>query len=330
MQIRLDGMAAKDYYKILGVKKEATEQEVKQAYRRLARKHHPDVNPGDKAAEGKFKEINEAYEVLSDKEKRAKYDAYGDQWQYADQFARGGAGPQRQYRQSGPQAQEFRFEDGDFESVFGSFFGGGRRGSRFTQENLDAELAVEVTLEEAYQGTRRIVSLESPEPCATCGGTGKIRNVACSVCRGTGVTPSVKRIEVQIPAGVGDGSRVRIAGKGRQGARGRAGDLYLVISITPNPVFERRGDDLSVEVPISLTVAMLGGETQVPTPKGSLALKIPPETQNGVVFRLAGQGMPHLGKSGRGDIMAKVKVTLPTNLSASEKKLFQELASTRP
>jgi molecular chaperone DnaJ len=322
-------MATKDYYKVLGVKKEATEQEIKQAYRRMARKHHPDVNPGDKTAESKFKEINEAYEILSDKEKRSKYDTYGDQWQYADQFARSGAGPQQQYWQSGPQAQEFRFEDGDLDSIFGEFMGGGRRGSRFAQENLDAELAVEVTLEEAYQGTRRIVSLESPEPCATCGGTGKIRNVACSVCRGTGVVSNAKRIEVQIPAGVGDGSRVRIAGKGRQGRRGKVGDLYLVISVAPNPVFERRGDDLSVEVSVPLTVAMLGGETQVPTPKGSLALKIPPETQNAVVFRLAGQGMPHLGKSGRGDIMAKVKVMLPTNLSASEKKLFEDLAAMR-
>jgi molecular chaperone DnaJ len=321
-------MAGKDYYKTLGLKKEATEQEIKQAYRRLARKHHPDVNPGDKTAESKFKEINEAFEVLSDKDKRKKYDVYGDQWQNADQFAQGGARAGQRWQSTGSPGG-FRFEEGDIESIFGDLFGGGRRRSRPARETLDMELAVEVTVEEAYQGTKRIISLESPEPCSTCGGTGRIRNVACSVCRGTGIVPNIKRIEVQIPAGVRDGSRVRVAGKGRQDASGMAGDLYLVVSMKPNSIFERKGDDLYVETPVPLTVAVLGGEIQVPTPKGSLALRIPPETQNEVTFRLAGQGMPHLGGGGRGDILAKVKVTLPTNLSESEKKLFEELAKSR-
>ena len=326
-------MASKDYYRTLGVKREATEQEIKQAYRRLARKFHPDVNPGDKSGEAKFKEINEAYEVLSDKDKRQKYDTYGDQWQHADQFAKG-AGQQGQgpFWQTGGQNRGFKFEEGDLESMFGDMFSGigaGRRRTR-VRENLDADLPVEVTLEEAYQGTKRLINFEGQETCATCQGTGRIRNVTCSVCRGTGVVPTLKRIEVQIPAGVTDGSRVRVAGKGRAGANGTAGDLYLVISVTPSGVYERKGDDLYVEVPVPLTAAVLGGEAQVPTPKGNLALKIPPETQNGVTFRLSGQGMPHLGDTKRGDLLAKVKVVLPNKLSADEKRLFEQLAKTRP
>ena len=324
-------MAGKDYYKVLGVKRGASEQEIKQAYRKLARKLHPDVNPGDKTAEARFKEVNEAYEVLSDKDKRAKYDMYGDQWQHADQFAR--AGGQQNPFQSNWQTREFRFEEGDLGSIFGDLFGtrgtGGFRRGR-TRESLDIETPVEVTLEEAYQGTSRLMSLEAQTPCSTCQGTGRIRNVACSICRGTGLVITLKRIEVQIPPGVTNGSRVRIAGRGRQDDSGASGDLYLVVTVKPHPQFERKGDDLHVEVSVPLTVAVLGGEAQVPTPKGSLALKIPPETQNGTSFRLAGQGMPHLGNSTRGDLMAKVKIMIPTGLSPEEKKLFEQLAKTRP
>jgi DnaJ-class molecular chaperone len=324
-------MAGKDYYKILGVKRGASEQEIKQAYRKLARKLHPDVNPGDKTAEARFKEVNEAYEVLSDKDKRAKYDVYGDQWQHADQFA--GAGAQQSPFQQPWQTREFRYEEGDLNSIFGDLFG--RRGSGAfrrsrTRESLDIETPVEVTLEEAYHGTSRLINLESEQPCSTCQGTGRIRNVACSTCQGTGSVVALKRIEVQIPPGVANGSRVRIAGKGRQDGRGASGDLYLVTSIKPHPQFERKGDDLYVEVTVPVTVAALGGEAQVPTPKGNLALKIPPETQNGTSFRLAGKGMPHLGNSAHGDLMAKVKIVLPTNLSREEKQLFEQLARLRP
>lgn len=324
-------MAGKDYYRILGVKRGASEQEIKQAYRKMARKLHPDVNPGDKTAEARFKEVNEAYEVLSDKDKRAKYDVYGDQWQHADEFARAGA--QQSPFQQPWQTRDFRFEEGDLSSIFGDLFGGRGQGSfrrGRTRENLDIETPVEVTLEEAYQGTSRLISLESEQPCSTCRGTGRIRNVPCSTCRGTGSVVGLKRIEVQIPPGVANGSRVRIAGKGRQDGAGTSGDLYLVTSVKPHPQFERKGDDLHVEVPVPLTVAALGGEVQVPTPKGNLALKIPPETQNGTSFRLAGQGMPHLGNSTRGDLMARVKIVLPTGLSAEEKRLFEQLAKLRP
>jgi len=328
-------MAGKDYYSLLGVNKNASEREIKQAYRRLARKHHPDVNPGDKSAGARFKEINEAYEVLSDKEKRRKYDQYGDQWQYADQFARAGGeqAPFRDFSQAGG-ATRFHFGEGDLGSLFDELFGGFRtetfRRQARPRRGRDIEHPVEVTLEEAYNGTIRLLSLGVEEPCSGCQGTGRIQNMPCSLCRGSGVVSRVKRIEVKIPPGVKDGSRVRIAGKGGQGYGGSRGDLYLVVSVKPHRLFERRGDDLYVEVAVPLTVAVLGGEVQVSTLKGKLALKIPPETQNGRTFRLSGQGMPHLGNSSRGDLLAKVSVVIPAKLSAEEKKLFEQLRQLRP
>ena len=328
-------MANKDYYAILGVKRDASEQERKQAYRWLARKHHPDVNPGDKSAEAKFKQINEAHEVLSDKENRKKYDQFGDQWQYADQFARAGAQRThfRDFNQGG--AQRFQFEEGDWDSLFGDLFQGFRTGTSGRRvrprRGRDVDYPVEVTLEEAYQGTNRFLSLKTEEPCSGCGGTGRIQNVPCSACRGSGTVTGLKRLEVKIPPGVKDGSRVRIAGKGEPGyAGGKVGNLYLVISVKPHPLFDRRGDDLHVEVAVPLTVAVLGGEVQVPIPKGKLALKIPPETQNGRAFRLAGQGMPRLGNPSHGDLLARVKVILPTNLSRQEKELFKQLSQLQP
>lgn len=327
-------MANKDYYQILGVKREASEREIKQAYRRLARKHHPDVNPGDKSAEAKFKEINEAYEVLSAKDKREKYDQFGDKWQHADQFSGTGARstPSWDFSQGG--APGSSFEGGNVDSLFDVLFPGftsrtsSRRARPRRGQNLD--YSVEVTLEEAYQGTNRSLSLETEQPCTICGGTGQIQNVPCSVCRGSGVVAQPERLEVKIPAGVKDGSRVRIAGKGGQGYGGATrGDLYLVIAVKPHKLFERKGDDLYVEVAVPLKVALLGGEVQVTTPKGKLALKIPSETQNGRIFRLAGQGMPHLGDSARGDLLAKVSVVLPTRLSEEEKKLFEQFNQLR-
>jgi len=330
-------MAGKNFYDILGVKKDATDKDIKQAYRRLARKHHPDVNPGDKSAEAKFKEINAAYEILSDKEKRQKYDKYGDKWQYADQFEQA-ARQQPQYRQysSGDGASyEFGGDSGGMDSILEELFGGGRgRGfSRRSQSRRgqDLESQVEVTLEEAYSGTSRQINLQGEEPCRACQGSGQIQNVPCSVCRGAGVVASMNRLEVKIPAGVTTGSRVRISGKGQPGYNnGASGDLYLNITVSPHPTFERQGDDLNTTISVPLTVAVLGGEVQVPTLKGKLALKIPPETQNGRVFRLAGQGMPHLGKSARGDLLAKVNVLLPTNLSDKEKELFRQLSQLHP
>ncbi len=328
-------MAGKDYYDILGIKRDASEKEVKQAYRRLARKYHPDVNPGDKSAEARFKQINEAYEVLSDKDKRQKYDRFGDKWQYADQFTQGGQ-QTRHWDFSPGDGASYSFtggDIGDMESIFEGLFGGARSRTfhRRAQprRGQDLESTVEVTLEEAYNGTSRTISLQIGEPCSACKGTGRIQNVPCAQCRGAGIVASVKRLEVKIPPGVQNGSRIRIAGKGQPSYSGGAsGDLYLKITVKPHPNYERRGDNLHTDVPVPLATAILGGEVQVPTPKGKLALKVPPETQNGRVFRLSGQGMPHLGKSARGDLLAKVNVVLPTKLSEKEKELFRQLSET--
>jgi curved DNA-binding protein len=297
-------MAGKDYYSILGVNRNASEREIKQAYRRLARQYHPDVNPGDKSAEARFKQINEAYEVLSDKEKRQKYDQFGDQWQYADQFAQAGWQQAPGWEFSPGGGTRIHFSQGDFDSLFDDLLRGftaGTSGRRIRpRRGQDIEVPVEVTLEEAYSGATRTISLADG-----------------------------KRLEVKIPPGVKSGSRVRLAGKGGEGYGGVKGDLYLVTSVKPRPSFERRGDDLYVGVAVPLVIAMLGGEVQVPTLKGKLALKIPPETQNGRSFRLKGQGMPHLGNKSRGDLMAKVKVVLPTKLTQQEKELFRQLGELR-
>jgi len=296
-------MAGKDYYNILGVSRNASEREIKQAYRRLARQYHPDVNPGDKSAEERFKQINGAYEVLSDKEKRQKYDQFGDQWQYADQFARAGRqqAPFWEFKPGGGTTR-IRFSQGDFGSLFDDLLKGFRSGRPARAgRGRNIEVPVEVTLEEAFNGSTRRISLEDG-----------------------------KRLEVKIPPGVRNGSRVRLAGKGGEGSGGVRGDLYLVTSVKPHKLFERRGDDLYIGVAVPLVVAMLGGEVQVPTLKGKLALKIPPETQNGRSFRLKGQGMPHLGNSTRGDLVAEVNVVLPTNLTQQEKELFKQLGELRP
>jgi molecular chaperone DnaJ len=328
-------MPSKDYYAILGVGRSASEKEIKQAYRRLARKYHPDVNPGDKTAEAKFKEMNEAYEVLSDPEKRKKYDRFGDQWQYAEQFAKAGQGPQWDFSKGGTYTT-FDFGDlGDLGDVFGGIFrgfgGGSGTARRFAGAKARSlEHPVEVSLEEAYHGTKRVLQLQAEEPCSVCRGSGRVGRARCSNCGGSGRLLRPKRLEVKIPPGVGNGSKVRIAGQGSQGYDGAKGDLYLVVKVLPHQVFERKGDNLHVEVPVSLVTAMLGGEVGVPTLKGNVALKVPPETQNGKVFRLAGQGMPHLNDSSRGDMFAKVKVVLPTKLTSQERQLFEQLRTYRP
>jgi molecular chaperone DnaJ len=327
-------MAGKDYYQILGVNKNASEKEIKQAFRRLARKHHPDLNPGDKAAEAKFKEINSAYEVLSNPEKRKKYDQFGDQWEYADQFAKSG-GQERVRWDFGKGGTTFEYGDvGGFGDIFSSLFGDSGIGSRMRRgprRGQDIESPVEVTLEEAYHGSTRMMQLQTQEPCTACGGTGRVGNRVCTICNGAGGKITPKRLEVKIPAGVRDGSRIRIAGEGGPGlAGGSKGDLYLVVKVLPHKLFERKGDDLYTEVSVPLDTAILGGEVRLPTLNGNLSLKIPPETQNGKVFRLAGKGMPQLGNNKHGNMFAKVKVLLPTNLTEEEKKLFEKLRSLRP
>lgn len=327
-------MAKKDFYDILGVKRGASEKELKQAFRRLARQHHPDVNPGNKEAEARFKEINGAYEVLSDPDKRKKYDQFGDQWQHADQFAKaqqsGAGGPQRRTEYDfGRQARGEPFGD-SLDDLLQNIGFRGRGYRHHSLRGQDLEQQVEVTLDETYRGTTRTIQLQRGDACTNCQGRGILQNKACPTCSGVGATARLERLEARIPPGVKTGSRVRLEGKGAQGTGGGPpGDLFLVITEKPHAVFERKGDDLTADIPIPITDAALGGEAEVPTLKGKVMLKIPPETQSGKIFRLTGQGMPRLGGTGHGDLLAKARIVIPTDLSEEEKALFQKLKDIR-
>ncbi len=299
----------RDYYSVLGVARTASDKEIRAAYRRLARKYHPDLNPGDKAAEGRFKELQNAYDVLSDPEKRKKYDQFGTNWEHADQMRAGfGTG----FGQRGPGNVHVDFGDSsDFSDILENLFGGSgrtRAGARpRARQGEDVEYPTDVSLEEAYLGATRIVTMPH-----------------------TSGVP--RRIEVKIPPGVKSGSRVRVAREGSPGAGGASpGDLYLIVTVRPHAAFERKEDDLQTDVELPLATAILGGEVSVPTIKGSkVVLKIPAETQNGRVFRLAGLGIPHQGGSGNGDLYAKMKIVLPTQLTPRERELFEELRQIRP
>lgn len=324
---------AKDFYDALGVSRTATDKEIRSAYRRLARKYHPDVNPNDKAAEARFKEVNAAHEVLSDAAKRKKYDRWGDRWEMADQMEAAGARPGANPfgGRNGAAGAEGA---GDFGSIFETFFRRERSGPRAQPGNRrgqDVETPVEISLEEAFHGTSRTVNLQSTDLCATCGGTGEIAGAICHACDGTGTAARPRRLEVRIPAGVKTGSRVRVAGEGRPGAgRGATGDLYLVVTVLPHARFERRGDDLHLEADVPLLDAVLGGELTIQTIDGRVALRIPELTQNGRQIRLAGKGMPVLGDGGRrGDLFVRVRVALPDHLTPEERAHFEALRQLR-
>ncbi|HXK34527.1 MAG TPA: J domain-containing protein [Dehalococcoidia bacterium] len=321
---------ATDFYQTLGVPKGASEKDIRSAYRKLARKYHPDVNPGDKAAEARFKEINTAYEVLSDPEKRRKYDRYGDRWEYADQIEEMQRQRGQRFGGNGIQFEVGNLGDlGDLGSVFSSFFGGraGRGGARtMSRRGADIQQAVEVTLEEAFHGTTRTLELLGTETCATCGGSGEVAGATCHVCQGYGEIQKPRRIEVKIPPGVTTGSKVRVGGEGESGiGGGRRGDLLLVVNVRPHARFQRKGDDLQVDVDVPLTTAVLGGEVEVPTMTARVMLKVPPLTQNGRIFKLGGLGMPRLNREGRGDLLARVRVRLPDSISAEQRDLFERL-----
>jgi len=225
------------------------------------------------------------------------------------------------------------FESSDFGSIFGDLFGDlgtSFRAGQYTQRGQDLFYPVEVTLEEAYHGCQRTIQLQEDNPCTACGGTGRVGRRACAMCNGSGKAANLKRLEVKIPPGVKDGSKIRIAGQGNTGyAGGTKGDLYLVVEVLPHQSFERKEDDLYIEIFVPLVTAMLGGEVQVPSLDGKVALKIPAETQNGKGFRLRGKGMPRLNDSSYGNMFARVKVVLPTNLTEEEKQLFERLRSLR-
>jgi DnaJ-class molecular chaperone len=335
-------MEFKDYYATLGLSKTATDKEIKQAYRKLARKHHPDVNPGDKSAESRFKEINEAYEVLGDSEKRKKYDELGANWRMYEQAQQQGGGapfggfggygggapggfggeggawtinmggaPGGYRTMTEDEMRDMFGTENPFSDFFNAFFGGGgaaageprTRSTRAprAQPGRDVEHEIELTLEEAFHGATRRISIKQAGHART--------------------------VDVRIPAGVKDGSRVRVHGEGEAGANGgTSGDLFLRIRVKPHAIFERKGDDLYTKVALPLTTAVLGGEAQVPTISGSVRLKVPETTQPGQVFRLKGHGMPLTGKTDtRGDLYATADVQLPRTLNKEQRAHFEEL-----
>ncbi len=318
-------MDYRDYYKTLGVARGASQDEIKKAFRGLARKYHPDMNKGDKRAEEKFKEINEAHEVLSDPEKRQKYDQFGAHW---GQYSRAGGRPEDfnwdpwRRAQGGYSTQQVSPEDlqrifgkmsgqgdgmGGFSDFFEALFGnlGGSRAPGFggqrvqqPQRSRDVHHTVEITLEEAFEGTTRVLQWEDGS-----------------------------KVEASIPPGVKTGSKVRLRGQARNTRGAQSGDVFLNIEVRPHPLFKRSGDNLRTNVPVGLYDALLGGEVTVATLEQHIKLTIPPETENGKVFRLRGLGMPNLKGGQRGDLLAKVNVLLPRELSDKEKELFRQLKS---
>ena len=334
-------MEYKDYYKVLGVERTASADDIKKAFRKLARKHHPDMNPGDKGAEKRFKEINEAYEVLSDPEKRQKYDTLGPNWQEqfgfqgAPNAAAGARTSTRTYTtRSGQPGGGIPYDADDptgFSDFFESLFGNARArtapGAEMRRRAGDnIEQPVEITLQEAFEGAKRVFTVQLPSECPTCRGTGEVRGGTCPTCQGQGQVTTSKRIEVSIPKGADNGTRVRVAGEGQPGiGGGPRGDLYLIVNVKPDGQFERKKDDVYVDVSVDLISALLGGEVPVPQVNGrQLILTIPAETQNAQVFRLAGKGMPRLRGTGQGDLFAKVRVVLPSHLTQKERDLLAE------
>ncbi len=348
-------MAKRDFYEVLGVERGASEADLKKAYRRLAMKYHPDRNPGDKEAEDKFKEANEAYEVLSDASKRAAYDQYGHAG--VDPNMGGGAG-------AGFGGASFSDIFGD---VFSDFFGGGgaRGGSRGgAQRGADLRYTLDLDLEEAVRGTTvtiRVPTLvgcktcngsgakpgTTPVTCTTCGGIGQVRmqqgffsvqqtcprchgtgkmiSDPCGSCHGQGRVEEQKTLSVKVPAGVDTGDRIRFTGEGEAGSMGGpAGDLYVVVNVREHPIFQRDGKHLYCEVPISFADAALGGELEVPTLDGRVKLKIPESTQTGKLFRLRGKGVAPVRGGGAGDLMCKVVVETPVNLDKRQRELLEE------
>jgi len=347
---------SQDFYELLGVNRTASADDIKKSFRKLAMQHHPDRNPGDKESERKFKEVNHAYDILKDADKRAAYDRYG-----AAAFE-GGAGP------NGPQGQGF-----DFGSVFGDIFdemfgaGGarGRPGGRADMRGQDLRFNLEITLEQAYSGTEATVRVPSsvacetchgsgaeagskPHQCATCHGRGRLRaqqgfftvertchtchgagqviDKPCKACAGQGRVRRDKTLKVNIPAGVEDGTRIRLTGEGEAGTRGGpAGDLYVFLSVRRNALFEREGADIHCRVPISMVQATLGGGIEVPTLDGKMArINIPAGAQGGHQFRLRGKGMPIVRATQRGDMYIEIMVETPVNLTAKQKELLKE------
>lgn len=321
-----------DYYEVLGVPRTATADDIKKAYRKLARKYHPDVNPGDNSAEEKFKQIGEAYNVLSDPEKRKRYDQLGENWKAGADFT------------APPGWEGGRVEFGDFSDLFGSgrgaggfsdFFetlfggrGGRRTGAGFAMRGQDVEAAIELSLEEAHHGTIRTITLQTTAVCSTCNGSGMRENQPCPTCRGARVVTRPKTLDVTIPAGVRHGSVIRLAGQGEAGTgNAPAGDLLLHVQLRPHPLFRVLDEgDVEVELPVAPWEAALGAKVRVPTIEGAVDMTIPAGAQGGQRLRLRGQGVQRRG-SGRGDQYVKLTFVNPPTLTESERALFEQLAA---
>ena len=352
-----------DFYGVLGVAKDADEGEIKKAYRKLAMEHHPDRNNGDKAAEEKFKEITEAYEVLRDADKRAAYDRYG----IAGVRGRGQASGAMHFDLS--EALSVFMRDFGGLGGFDAFFGGGQRSQRDKHRGQDLKVALKLTLAEVATGAQKSVRVRTLDRCPVCNGTGAkagTRAVTCGTCRGTGevrrnaqsifgqfltVSPcptcagegtivekpcercdgdgrvkAEKTVQIDVPAGVADHHYLTLRGHGVPGPRGGPpGDLIAVLDIKEDPRFERRGDDLVYDLPVSFTQAALGAEIDVPTPYGQATLRLPAGTQTGTVHRLRGKGLPRIGEGGHGDLHVRVHVWTPTKLSAQQRRLLEDL-----
>jgi DnaJ-class molecular chaperone len=338
-------MNYKDYYQVLGIPKNTPEKDIKSAYRKLARKWHPDANPeNQKQAEERFREIQEAYEVLGDPEKRKKYDMLGSDWQQAARQAE----QQRRYRTT--QGQEFNFNFNDFgggaggpgagapsgfSDFFDMFFSGiGRRNTAqstgFAQRGQDLETTIELALRDVYDGGKKSVSLQLEDICPRCRGTGTDRSGLCTNCHGTGRLLSTKKFEVTIPKGIAEGQRIRLAGQGGAGvAGGPNGDLFLIVKLLDDAAYKRKGDDLYIDLPVSVYDLVLGAEVKVPTMSGQVTMTVPAGTQNNRLLRLSGRGMPKVRNGGAGDLYVRLIGQLPTDLNEKERKLFKELASIR-
>ncbi len=351
-------MAERDYYEILGVSRSADKDEIKKAYRKLAIQFHPDKNKGNKEAEEKFKEATEAYEVLSDDEKRRMYDQFGKAG-----LGGGAGGGDYGYRAY----TDFSDIFGGFGDAFADFFGGASSGRGGARRGTDLRYNIELSLEDAATGKDLKIEIPKQETCDACGGSGAEKNTAvttcamcngkgqvyrtsgfftvnttcpqcggagkiiktpCKVCKGSGTTEKRKTIHVKIPAGVESGNRIRVPGEGEAGPRGGPnGDLYIVTHIRKHEIFEREGNDLVVKNSIPVTTAILGGEIDVPTIEGKkVKMKIPPGTESGQIFRLKGKGMPYLGGYGKGDQHVIIHVNIPRDLSRRAKELVNELA----
>ncbi|HTD67655.1 MAG TPA: J domain-containing protein [Candidatus Limnocylindria bacterium] len=330
----------KDYYEVLGVARGASEDEIRKAFRKLARQYHPDVAKDKKTAEEKFKEVNEAYEVLSDPEKRKKYDQLGPNWKQGADFrtppgwqnmrgqrpgAGGRAAPDFETHFGGTGFSDF------FESLFGGKRGGGFQGFADDEESAergrDVEGDIMVTLDEALRGSVRAVSVQRPVPCAQCGGSGVRGQHVCNVCGGSGRVSRADTYQVRIPAGVTDGQRLRIAGRGESGMGGGvAGDLFLRVRLAKHPDFAVENRNLVHETELAPWEAVLGAQISVPTLDGSVNIKVPPGTQNGQRLRVRGRGLPERGGAARGDLLVTVRIEVPRELSEKERELWQQMA----